>query len=75
MKIILLILIGYITGRIHSHYKNRVQCVNCGSFNTYLGSEGYGGEGGICKHAVKHWEGHTCKDCGEITSVKMSFKK
>ena len=74
ISIIITIIIGYIIGRIHSYYKNRVQCVNCGKHNTYEQASAYGGEGGIYKYAVKHWEGHVCKDCGEITSLKMSFK-
>jgi hypothetical protein len=72
---VLSILIGYVIGRIVSYYKNRIQCVNCGGYNTYLGASGYGGEGGEYPHAVKHWEGHMCKDCGEGTSIKMSLIK
>ena len=72
---VLSILIGYIIGRIVSYYKNRIQCVNCGGYNTYLGASGYGGQGGICDFAVKHWEAHTCKDCKKSTSIKMDLIK
>ena len=71
----LLIILGYIIGRTHFYYERRVQCVNCGKHKTRELASGYGGEGGICGFAVKHWEGHICKDCGEITSVKMSLSK
>lgn len=74
VKIIFTLLIGYLIGRIHTYYKYRVQCVNCGSKNTVHNSDGYGGCGGKYPYAVKHYEGHTCKECGEITSIKMSFK-
>ena len=72
---ILSVLVGYIIGRVVSYYINRVQCVNCGGYNTYLQAAGYGGEGGKCLFAVKHWEGHICKDCGKGTSVKMTLIK
>ena len=75
MIYISLVLIGYILGRIRSYYKNRVQCVNCGKSNTDEYAAGFGGCGGVYEYAVKHWEGHICKDCGKITSVKMSLAK
>lgn len=71
---ILILIFGYFLGRIHSYYKNRVQCVNCGSYNTYNSAAGFGGvKGSECNFAVKHWEGHICKDCDKITSVKISL--
>jgi rRNA maturation endonuclease Nob1 len=73
--LIAVFLMGYLIGLIHSHFENRVQCVNCGRYNTYLSGAGYGCEEGVCKYAVKHWEGHICKDCGKITSVKMTLSK
>ena len=75
MKLLLGILAGYMIGRIYSYYQNRVQCVNCGSYNTKHGSYGFGGCGGTYEYAVKHYEGHECKDCGKITSLKMNFNK
>ena len=74
IKIIIGILIGYIIGRIYSYYKNRIQCVNCGSFNTYKGASGYGRvKGSEYDFAVKCWEAHDCNKCGKGTSFKMEI--
>lgn len=64
------ILIGYIIGLIQSYRKNRKQCLNCGSHNTYLVSWVLGGGGGNYHYAVKTWEYHCCKKCdGRITAT------
>ncbi len=69
------ILFGYIIGRIVSYYKNRVQCTNCGSHDTYLAAAGYGGEGGVYEYVVKHSEQHVCNKCDKTTFIKMKLIK
>lgn len=75
-NILLALIVGYIIGKARHYYKNRVQCVNCGKHNTYESAAGFGGvKGSVCNFAVKHWEGHVCKDCDKITSVNMTLVK
>lgn len=75
-KLIIAVIAAYWLGKWRTHVKNRVQCVNCGGHNTRFGAAGYGGvKGSICGFAVKHWEGHRCKDCDKLTSVKMTLGK
>jgi hypothetical protein len=69
------VILGYVIGRIVSYYKNKIQCVNCGGYNTRLIASGYGGEGGVYQQAVKHWEGHICESCGKSTSIKITLVK
>ena len=74
MRELIFMLIGFLIGRLYSYYKNRIQCVNCGSNNTYKSADGYGRvKGSKCDFTVKHWEGHVCKSCGEITSLSMKL--
>jgi hypothetical protein len=74
MKIAIILLIGYFIGKIHSYYKNRIQCVNCGSFRTHWGASGHGKvKGSKCDFAVTHWEAHNCNKCGQGTSLKMEI--
>jgi hypothetical protein len=73
IKLILTFILGFIIGRIYSYYKNRIQCVHCGSFKTSIGAAGYGPvKGSDCKIAVKHWVAYTCNKCGKDTSIQMS---
>lgn len=70
IKVILILLGGYILGIIYSYRKNRKQCVNCGGYRTKLLATGMGGvKGSQCKFAVTQWEGHHCKDCDKIMST------
>jgi hypothetical protein len=72
--IIISLIVGYIIGRIHSYYNNRIQCVNCGSHNTCKGADGFVyTKGSKSNFAAKNWEGHTCNDCGALTSVIMKL--
>lgn len=74
IKLGIALIIGIIIGKFYSYYTNRVQCINCGSYNTYLASAGYGGvKGSKCNFAVKHWEGHRCNKCGKGISIQMEI--
>ena len=73
IKLILTFILGFIIGRIYSYYKNRIQCVHCGSSETSIATAVYGSvKGSDCKIAVKHWEAHTCHKCGKDTQIQMS---
>jgi ribosomal protein S14 len=68
------LIVGYTIGRVHSYYKNRIQCVNCGSFRTYWGAAGYNKiKGSKCDFPVKTFEAHECNKCGQGTSLKMDI--
>lgn len=75
MKVIILLVIGYLIGRVHSYYKNRTQCTNCGKHNTSLVSSVYGSTDGICDFAVKHSEQYICNDCGKTTHKRITLVK
>lgn len=72
---IIILIIGYVIGRIVSYYNNRIQCVNCGKNTTYRACSGYEGVGGNCGFVVKHHEQHVCKSCNKITVVSMNLPK
>lgn len=76
MKTIIIIalsfFVGYIIGKIREYLQNRWQCPDCGSFKTNAISSGHGGvKGGKYNYAVRHWEGHICRNCGTMMSITM----
>ena len=73
IKIILILLLGVIIGKIHSYRKNRKQCLNCGSFNTDLICSVSGSGGGEYRYAVRHWEGYHCRNCNKGFSAKFKI--
>jgi hypothetical protein len=76
MKIIIILLIGYLVGRIYCYYKNRIQCVNCGSFNTHKSAAAFSyTRGGKSNFVVKEWESHHCEKCGQGISIKIEIIK
>ncbi len=75
LKYFILVLIGFVIGKIQSYYASRKQCFNCGKYTTYLAAAGYGGGKGKYQFAVKHWEGYYCTSCNKTMSVQIELSK
>ena len=73
--ILFALVIGFIAGKIYSYFKNRIQCLNCGSSKTKIVGSMYGSGNGEYQYAVKTWESHLCSNCKKMTNIKMKLYK